>query len=73
LSPEEVIRISESGLEVLVDSPHEIMITNLMGQVVNRVSFKNSETLPLRHLKSGVYIVTVRSAVGNWQLKFWRE
>ena len=73
LSSEEVIRISESGLEVLIDSPHEIMITNLKGQVVNRVYYKRSETLPLRHLQSGVYIVTVRSAVGNWQLKFYRE
>ena len=70
IQTDEIFQIYGSKINILHTKPAVLTIYNLKGQIVNRLGVSKGDSIPITHLKDGIYIATLQSDNGVWQIKF---
>ena len=66
------LRITFQAIQLSTNETADITITNLQGQIINRVRNFSGQQFPLEHLSQGMYIVSITTRSGSWKVKIVR-
>ena len=70
IQTDEAFQINSTQISILITEPAVLTISNLKGQVVNRLSVSKGNTIPISHLNSGIYIASLQAENRVWTIKF---
>jgi hypothetical protein len=66
----EAFQINSTKISILLTQPAVLTVSNLKGQVINRLSVSKGNTISISHLNSGIYIATLQAENRVWTIKF---
>jgi endo-1,4-beta-xylanase len=70
IQADEALQINASQISILLTEPAILTISNLKGQVVNRLDVSKGDAIPIAHLSHDLYIATLETENRVWKLKF---
>ncbi len=70
VNTDEAFQINGSQISILLTEPAVLTISNLKGQVVNRLDVSKGDIVPVAHLSHDLYIATLQAENRVWKLKF---
>jgi endo-1,4-beta-xylanase len=70
IQTDEAFQFNSTQISILITEPAVLTISNLKGQVVNRLSVSKGNTIPISHLNSGIYIASLQAENRVWTIKF---